>query len=475
MNENEYRLKNREFFEDIAEDRGQWKERNRYYYRQITEFHRFLIPEGKRILAVGSGDGQLLNELRPSKGLGIDVSSAFVRLAGATYPHLEFRQGYAEDFKLKEGETFDVVVLCNLVGHLFDVQKVFENIRQACHPSTRVVIHYYNYLWEPILNLGSKIGLRMKQPIQNWLALPDLVNVLHLSGFETIKTARKLLFPYYIPLISQLINRILANLPIVRKLCLANILVARPMPSGLCRDDKVSVVVACKNEKGNIESLVGRVPEFPKGSELIFVDGDSTDGTCDEILRMQTAYPDKEIRLIHQKDSVGKGHAVRLGFDAAKGDILMILDADLSVAPEELTKFYRLIAERRGEFVNGSRMIYPMEEQAMRFLNILGNKFFSVAFSYLLDQRIRDTLCGTKVLRKSDYDQIVRNRSYFGEFDPFGDFDLLFGAAKSNLKIVEVPVRYYERHYGVTKISRFRHGFLLLKMCGIALHKLKFV
>jgi glycosyltransferase involved in cell wall biosynthesis len=179
------------------------------------------------------------------------------------------------------------------------------------------------------------------------------------------------------------------------------------------------------------------------------------------------------VKLILQEQPKGKVEAVRLGFEAACGEILMILDADLTVAPEELTKFYRAIVERKGELINGTRLVYPMEHQAMRFLNIVGNKVFSVLFSWILEQRVTDTLCGTKVLRRSDYERIKANRSYFGDFDPFGDFDLLFGAAKLSMKITELPIRYRERTYGTTKISRFRHGLLLLRMSAVAIRKLK--
>jgi len=271
------------------------------------------------------------------------------------------------------------------------------------------------------------------------------------------------------------IKRVFANLPIFHRLCLAEFVVARSRRVHKTHAHSVSVVVACKNEKGNIEELVKRTPTYGGEVQMIFVDGASTDGTQDEIKRVTELYPEWHISLVDQRGTTGKGAAIRLGFEKAKGDILIILDADISVAPEDIVKFSKLISEGTGEVINGTRLVYPLEERSMRFLNILGNKFFSLAFTYLLDQRIRDTLCGTKVLFKSDYDKIAKNRDFFGDFDPFGDFDLLFGAAKLNMKIVELPIRYYERHYGVTKIKRFRHGFLLLGMCVIALRKLKFV
>jgi glycosyltransferase involved in cell wall biosynthesis len=237
----------------------------------------------------------------------------------------------------------------------------------------------------------------------------------------------------------------------------------------------VSVVVPACNERGNIEAVVQRTPSLGARTELIFVEGNSTDGTADEINRVIAAYPDRDIKLVSQGNARGKADAVRKGFAVATGDILMILDADLTVPPEELPKFYRTLISGQGELVQGSRLVYPMQRQAMRFLNIVGNKFFSIAFTYLLEQRFKDTLCGTKALFRRDYEQIADNRAYFGEFDPFGDFDLMFGAAKLNLKIVEIPIHYHERTYGTTNINRFQHGWLLLRMCFFAMRKIKFV
>ena len=214
------------------------------------------------------------------------------------------------------------------------------------------------------------------------------------------------------------------------------------------------------------------LPQFAPNVEILFVEGHSRDGTYEECLRVKEAYPDRNIRTF-QQPAKGKGDAVRLGFTRAKGDIVMILDADLTVAPESMPKFYHALVGGHGEFVNGTRLVYPMSDGAMRTLNAIANRSFAMIFSYLLNQRFTDTLCGTKALWREDYDRIAAGRTYFGEFDPFGDFDLIFGAAKLNLKIVEVPVRYAERTYGETQISRFRDGWLLLRMVALAWRKLK--
>ncbi len=463
----------RERFDRLAPQFKRSKRRNSYYYRKLHDYLRFLIPDGYRVLELGSGDGDLLAALKPSHGVGVELSPVMVREARAAHPALEFVEGCAETYR--PAEPPDYVVLSDLVGHLDDVQRVFENLRQSVKPQTRVVVCYYNYLWEPLLRLGNWLGIRVNQGPQNWLSQDDLENLLTMAGFETVKRTKKILFPFYLPLVSWFLNGCVANLPGVNQLCLAEFLVARPLAAREKKNPGVSLIVACKDERGNIAELVERTPAFDGELEMVFIDGNSKDGTQDEIRRMQALHPEKNIRLLDQGATKGKGAAVHLGMREAKGDILIILDADISVAPEDTPKFYRQLVSGRGEFINGSRLVYPMEEKAMRFLNIWGNKFFSLAFTYLLGQRLKDTLCGTKALYKSDYEKIMANRAYFGEFDPFGDFDLLFGAAKLNMRILELPVRYYERRYGDIKIERFKHGTLLLGMCAIALKKLKFV
>ena len=416
--------------------------------------------------------GDQLAALKPLRGLGIDLSEAMVKEASKRHPELEFRVGDGESLALDE--TFDVILLVDLLGHVLDVEAMLKQLRPCCTPNTRVVIAYYNFLWEPFLRLLERVGLKMPQEEQNWLSPADIRNLLRLADYEVVKAERRLLMPAGIPILSAIANRVMAYLPGLSHLCLCHYVVARIRTASAHEPQTVTVVIPCRNEKGNIEAAIARLPAFGRHQEVIFVDGHSTDGTPDEIQRVITQYSEKDIKLLVQ-DGKGKGDAVRKGFAHATGDILMILDADLTMPPEDLPKFYDAITSGKGEFINGSRLVYPMEHEAMRYLNLLGNKFFSMAFSWLLGERIKDTLCGTKVLFRRDYERIAASRSYFGEFDPFGDFDLLFGASKLNLKILEVPIRYQERTYGTTNINRFSHGWLLLKMTVYGFFRLKAV
>lgn len=470
-----FKQKIQEHFDSIAKSRGIWRKKNAYYYSSQERYLKFLIPEGMRVLEIGCGRGDLLDALKPKLGIGIDLSGKMIEFAKAKYPNLEFYQADAEDNSTWPfEETFDFIIIADTIGLLEDLQIMLEQVRHYCNSDTRLIVSYYNFHWEPILRIGQKLGLKMPQPEQNWFSSEDIENLLYLTNFDVVKKDNQLLLPKYIPLLSK-ISEFFGQMPIVNKLCISNYIVARPLRSSKSEKNlSVSVIIPCKNERGNIEPAVQRIPKLGSHTEIIFIDGHSKDGTPEEIMRVIKEYPDLDIRFMVQ-DGTGKGDAVRKAFASAKNELLMILDADLTVPPEDLIKFYRAIANDRGEFINGCRLVYPMEQQAMRLLNYFGNKFFSLAFSWLLNQRIKDTLCGTKVLTKKNYSKIAANREYFGDFDPFGDFDLIFGASKLNLSIVEVPIRYRSREYGETQISRLRHGLLLLRMCFFAAKKLKMV
>ena len=467
----------RDHYDQSSGHRERLRAKNRYYYSILVKYLQFLIPAQKKVLEVGCADGYLLEQLQPATGVGVDISEKMIEAAKAraeqrNLPHLQFHQADIEQVTFTE--QFDYVVMSDLLGNLLDIQQALDNVRSACSDETRIVVHYHNILWDPILRAGEKLGLKMPQLRQNWLARADIDHFLTLSDFEIVKFERRILMPKNLPLVSWLINYGVALVPLINALCMTNFCVLRKRTRQEAANYSTTILIPCRNEKGNIRPAIERIPQFGGEQEIMFVDGHSTDGTPQEIEKVIGEYPDKDIKCFTQPGK-GKGDAVRHGFARATRDILMILDADLTMPPEDLPKFYDAIASHKGEFINGTRLVYPMEEQAMRFLNILGNKFFSVVLTWLLNQPLKDTLCGTKVMSRTDYERIVAGRAYFGDFDPFGDFDLIFGAAKLNLKIVEVPIRYRDRTYGSTNISRFRHGWLLLKMTLFALKKLKMV
>lgn len=465
-----------QYFDRIASKLHKYRDSRNYYWSDIERYCNFYIHEEDSVLEVGCANGDALSKLKGSRKVGIDFSSAMIDEARKLHSDIEFHVMDGHNITLNE--KFDVIIISNSIGFFDDVQQVFEEIKKVSHSQTRVIITYYNHFWEPLLKFAEFIGIKQKTPQQSWLSAQDMENILELAGWEVFRSTRRLLIPYNIPVVSWLVNKYLAKLPLFNNLCInsyQNARLVQDVNQDVSEKYSTTVVIPARNESGNIENAILRLPKFGKHIEIIFVEGNSTDDTWDKIQEIQAKYKDTHDIKIARQDGKGKGDAVRKGYSIATGDILMILDADLTVPPEDLPKFYNAIASGKAEFINGTRLVYPMEKKAMRFLNMLGNKFFSMLFSWLLEQPIKDTLCGTKVMFRRDYERLIKNRKFFGEFDPFGDYDLLFGAYKLNLKILDLPVRYRERTYGDTNISRFKHGLLLLRMCGFAAGKIKFI
>lgn len=461
------------FFDEHARERNKWVRKNNYYNKDLLKLLDFLMKKDCSVLEVGCGTGWLIDSVKGNRKVGLDFSGKMIERAIKKYKKIDFIKEDIEKYKFKE--KFDYIIIADTIGFFQDVQKVFENLRSACKPETRIIITYYNHLWEPILKICEKLNLKMKQPFENWLSLDDITNLLEMNNFQVVKKGQRMILPEYLPLISTILNKYMSQLPLIRKICLVNYVVARPLHMKKEKELSCSVIIPARNEEGNIERAIKEMPRFCKDLEIVFVEGGSKDNTYKEIKRVTKKYQGKWKIKYMKQNGKGKGDAVRKGFDAASGEILMILDADLTVPPKDLIKFYKAISENKGEFINGTRLVYPMDREAMRFLNKLGNKFFSILFTWILAQKFKDTLCGTKVLSKKNYEDIKKGRKYFGDFDPFGDFDLIFGAAKLNLKIIEIPIRYRERTYGDTNISRFKHGLLLLRMSFFAMRKIKFI
>jgi SAM-dependent methyltransferase len=449
-----------EFFDRFAGEEDRWLRRTGSYHRFVNGICRSLVPPGQRVLEIGCGRGDLLAMLEPGRGVGVDVSPAMIAAARERHPELEFTCTAGEGLDL--GEQFDYVVLTDIVPYADDLQALFEAVARHCHRRTRVIVSTYSNAWRPLLAILTKLRLRPRRPTRNWVTPKDLVNLVELGGMQVTVHRKEILLPLRIPLLSRLLNGYLARLPLLRGLTLTHWLIARPLPGGE-GEYGVSVIVPARNEAGSIRELVERIPEMGRGTEIIFVEGGSEDDTRERIAAEIERRPDRNMRLLVQTGR-GKWNAVQEGFAAASNEILMILDGDMTVPPEDLPKFYDAVARGHGELINGSRLVYGMEPGAMRFLNMLGNKLFAGLLSVVLGQYVKDTLCGTKALHRDDYARIVQRRHEFGVLDPYGDFDLLLGSALLGLKISNVPVRYRARIYGDTNIHRFSGGAVLLRL-----------
>lgn len=464
---------NQTYFDKVAQSQKNYRKKRSYYWDSITSYCDYFIEPELSVLEIGCGTGELLGKLRATTKVGIDFSPKMIEQAQKQFPDIQFKVMDAHNLQLNQ--KFDIIIISNLIGYLEDVQKSFSELHQVTHEHTKIIVTYYNYVWQPLITFAEWIRIKKKAPSQHWMSSFDIKNLLYISGFETFKQNRQMLIPFNIPLVSYLFNTIVSRLPLINHLALNQFAMARKLPQ-IAPNNKysTSIVIPARNESGNIENALLRMPKFGSHLEIIFVEGNSTDNTWAKIQEIKQKYDNKFDIKILQQPGKGKADAVRAGYKIATGDILMILDADLTVPPETLPNFYNALSQGYGDFINGCRLVYPMEKGAMRPLNVLGNKFFSLAFTWLLEQPIKDTLCGTKVMFREDYLRLLKNQSYFGNFDPFGDFDLIFGAYKLNLKIIDLPIRYAERTYGETNISRFKHGLILLKMVLFALKKIKF-
>jgi hypothetical protein len=459
-----------------VENLSNWKKyykRNNYYHSQLHELVKRIIPETASVLEIDSKGGETLAALPNKEKTGVVLDENFVKYAKSRNPKINFIT-YKEFPRKLGNRKYDYVLLSHALSEIEDVQLFLQKLKRFTDKDTRIVVLYFNYLWKPLLDFGERVGLkRFQQKVPNWLSQEDIDNFFSVESYELIKTGKKFLCPYPIPVIAPLFNKYLSPLPLINLLCLINYAVYKP--SVVSKNCGVSIVIPARNEEGNMRGVLSKIPILGTKMEVVFVEGHSKDDTYQVIRDEISRYKGPIKARLYKQKGKGKGDAVRLGFSKAKNDLLMILDADLTVDPRDLPKFYKAMVEGKADFIMGSRLVYPMEKEAMRTLNVFGNKIFSILFTFLLDQKIKDTLCGTKVLFKKDYEKIANNRKYFGDFDPFGDYDLIFGAAKLNLKIMEIPIRYKERTYGKTNISRFTHGLLLLKMVMFAANKIKFI
>lgn len=442
---------------------------NKYYHDNLKKFTHHLIPSFLTILELGSRGGELLSSLPNRNKVGIEVNADLLKIANRNK-----KVRFVGSLSKVRKQKFDYVLINHTLSVTDDIQGLIHNLKGVTQNNSKIVVYHFNYLWKPFLAIAEKIGLMMpwgKEP--NWLSQADIDNLFFIEGFEKVKSGGLILLPIKIYMISDFINKYLATLPILKLFCLSNFTVYRQ----ICplKNVSVSIIIPARNESGHMKGILKKIPKLGNGTEIIFVEGGSSDNTYNVIKEEIKKYKGPLKASLWKQKGKGKGDAVRLGFLKARNDILMILDADLTVHPRELIKFYNAISNGKAEFVMGSRLVYPMENEAMRSLNYLANHLFGVIFSFLLNQRIKDTLCGTKVISKQNYKNITQNRFIFGDFDPFGDFDLIFGASKLNLKILEIPVRYKKRVYGTTNISRFSHGVLLLRMVLVASKKLKFI
>lgn len=444
-------------FDSMAADYDAYLNKNAYYHYQINSFIASVITPKSSVLEIGSATGALVSALANVQYLGIDFSPKMVEAAAGKFPGVKFLCSGLSG--LREEKKYDFCVMSNLLDYLPDIWTELELLKKFMHQDSKLIITTSNPLWEPVLRMAAQFRLKTPDGPRNFITNNDIMNFLQLLDYEVIEYGYRIFLPKGIPAVSAVINKIIPLIPGFRNLCAMQFIIARVKPEKTMRKRlSCSVIIPCHNEADTIENCLSRVPAIGSSTEVIVVDDGSSDATALKVRGFTSTHT--KVRLISYPKNKGKGFAVKTGFDAATGDVLMILDADMAVEPEELPRFFELLEDGRAEFVNGTRMIYPRENESMKLLNFIGNKFFGIILSLIMGQRNTDTLCGTKALRKKHYLNMK-----LGDC-PWGDFDLLFGAAKLRLKMVELPVHYKKRFAGQSKMKPFKHGWQLLKMCG---------
>ncbi|MFC1709267.1 glycosyltransferase [Candidatus Omnitrophota bacterium] len=443
-------------FDSIAKNYDGWKRQNIYYYSNLKNFLRNSIEPGAKVLEIGCATGEMLASVEPAVGVGIDISSEMIKIAQKKFPKYTFVCSPIEN--LQHDEKFDYIIMVDLLDHVYDIIELFECVHKFCHPTTKIIITMINPWWEPILKFMEKVGVKAPQGPHNFLEASNLTKIVDFLDFSIIYSGYMLLFPKFIPILSYLANTIGVTIWGLNKFSFVQYIVLRPIQKNNNNLELgCSVIVPCHNEEDNVEEAIKRVPSMGKKTEIIVVDDGSRDRTKEIVRNLQK--DNSNLKLIDYGSNKGKGYAVQQGFNTASQGVIMILDADMSVPPEELPNFFNLLNKGACDFVNGTRMVYPMEKQAMRYLNNLGNKIFSLIMTFITGQYLTDTLCGTKALYKKDYQRITMG------VDRWGDFDLLFGAVKIKSKIMEMPVHYMSRKSGESKMKTFRHGLHLLRAC----------
>lgn len=454
----------RAHFDRIAPDYPALKKRNRYYHAFLARWCRAMVPAGSKVLDVGCGRGDVLAATSPREGLGVDLSPAMIAGARADHPELAFT---AEGIEAFQGDgTFDAALCVNTLEYTWDVGAVLNAVHAALRDNGRILITAANPVWSPLFKIASAFGLRIPDCRRLFITSRDLMNLLELHGFEVVYEQMHLAIPKWIPVVSSVINFVVSRIPGVRLLSSTQLVVARKLPPRR-REYSVSVIIPCHNERENVAACARSVRRLGAGTEVIFVDDGSSDGTAEAVRAAAGVAGDVPVRLVSYSPRRGKGQAVVAGIASATGDICVIVDADLSTHPDELEPLYEAFATGRAEFVNGTRFVYPMEGRAMRWANYMGNRAFTILVSTIMERRVSDTLCGTKAFFRRDYAHFTMGR------DPWGDYDLLFGAAQMRLVLRELPVHYRERAAGQSKMKALRHTLNLLKMCAVGFRQIK--
>ncbi len=416
-----------------------------FYKRHMNEIMS-LIPEEKSALSLVNSKSSFRNHPSSLETILVDPE------VGLNIESIAFKN-----------KKYKTIILTDLFEVSTDILELLSMVNKLLGKDGIIVICSINQKWNRILNLFERLNLKDGNQKRLFINSTIVLNIAKVTGLEFVTQRNKQIFPFRMLGLGSLINNILEILffPFSFGIRIYSILNQQEKFNEEKKYSK-SIIIPAKNEEKNLKPLLNQIPELEEDHEIILAIGDSEDKTYEVAKEIKEArcWP-FEVKVIKQTGK-GKANAVWEAVEEASKEVIIILDADISVNPETIVQFNSVIDTGKASFVNGTRLIYGMESGAMRIVNNLGNRIFQYIVSIIIGQKITDSLCGTKVFFRKDFNKIKLWKELVQMKDPFGDFDMIFTAGYFGLKILEIPVRYQARVYGVTQIKRFRDGYKLI-------------
>lgn len=421
-----------------------------FYRRHKIEIFKNLFSENKNLIISDKNSNFFIEKSHNLDFLNVDTNEDLNKI-------------------LINNTKYDCIVLSDMFEVNDDILGLLKLLKKNLNNDGTILLTSITPIWDGVLSILEMLNLKNKSKKRSYIHLNKLSAVLDTINFQITGKRTRQYFPFKLFYFGNIINNFLEIILYFFNFGIRSYFTIKEIEDTAEKDVlSKTIIVPAKNEEGNLNELINRIPYLGNNVEVIISCGISNDNTLGMAKSLKS---DNFIIKVIEQTSKGKANAVWEACEQSSNDLIAILDADLSVDPEELSSFFELIETKKCDFVNGTRLIYSMEKGSMRFINNFGNRLFQYVVSKIIRLPLTDSLCGTKVFKKNLYEKIKKWQSVVKIKDPFGDFDLLFAAAYSSQKIVEYPIHYRARKYGTTQIRRFKDGFKLIKYLSVSFYK----
>tara|TARA_B110000977_G_scaffold125183_1_gene160299 strand:+ start:1495 stop:2904 length:1410 start_codon:yes stop_codon:yes gene_type:complete len=465
MQKNEYFLTSTlNYYLKNKESRENFLKKKNFLFDEISKALNYLINDSNYVKFFCCGNSSIVNK--------VNSKNIYINEINNTFINSLTKSEIKKEDEINKNLNFDHIVIADIEHQKF-ITKNLIDLNEKIDNECRVIVLSKSIFWSTLINFYKKIK-NIGPDKNNFLPYSNLRKIFLNTNFEIVKNEKIIFFPFQFSLLTKFINQIF-RFPVLNFFCMINLTVLKKVQKKNYQAEgkKISFIIPCKNEGGNIKFFYEKIINSTINAEFLFGNDNSSDNTLDEIKKLQQAIPNKEIK-IYDGPGVCKSENVYKGINLASGEIILIYDADLTVSFDDLVNSINLLLKTDADFINCTRMIMPQQKNAMKFLNFYGNLFFAFLFSILFKQKITDTLCGTKIFFKKDWEQIKKYNNTWGAKDLWGDFDLLLGAYKNNLKIVENPISYTDRKEDETKMTGIiKNSIRMLIITFVAYYKLR--